>query len=270
MKIIILTGSELRHTFFRMNLALSEKFEVCKSFCEETNVDLKQSFGKQDSLRSLHWKHRNQSEKDFFQLFVNTSKDYSNPHFIKKGMINSQTYIDEIIKIRPDLIVCYGCSIIKENLIEIFKNKILNLHLGLSPFYRGTGTNFWPLVNNEPEYVGATFMYLDKGIDTGNIIYQIRSRVFDYDSPAQIGNRLICDASFAFIGIISSFNNIELKVRPKSIKNKKYYKKSDYSDDSVKILYENFKNGMIKNYLNDKINRDKKVPLIKNLNLDAS
>ena len=39
--------------------------------------------------------------------------------------------------------------------------------------------------------VGATFMYIDAGIDTGEIIHQIRADIVIGDSPHSIGNRLI-------------------------------------------------------------------------------
>jgi hypothetical protein len=48
----------------------------------------------------------------------------------------------------PDLIISYGCSIIKRPLIEYFDKKFINIHLGLSPYYKEGGTNFWPFVNN--------------------------------------------------------------------------------------------------------------------------
>ena len=83
---------------------------------------------------------------------------------IKKGEINNENIIQEIIKINPDLLVCYGSSLIKDKLIAVFENRFLNVHLGLSPYYRGSGTNTWALINNEPHMVGATFMYLNKGI----------------------------------------------------------------------------------------------------------
>ena len=73
----------------------------------------------------------------------------------------------------------------------MIRNKILNLHLGLSPYYRGAGTNYFPFVNNEPEYVGSTFMYLDEGIDTGEIIHQIRPLINITDSFHQLSNRFL-------------------------------------------------------------------------------
>ena len=54
----------------------------------------------------------------------------------------------------------------------MFSRKFLNVHLGLSPYYRGSGTNVWPLINTEPDMVGAT-LCIDAGIDNGEIIHQI-------------------------------------------------------------------------------------------------
>jgi len=48
--------------------------------------------------------------------------------------------------------------------------------LGLSPYYLGSGTNYWPLVNEKPEFVVATFMHIDTDIDTEEIIHQIRAK----------------------------------------------------------------------------------------------
>ena len=85
--------------------------------------------------------------------------------FVKKVHI-LQKCLNQIKKNNPDIIIVYGSSIIAP-LTNDFKNKIINVHLGLSPYYRGSGTNFYPILNSKPEYIGVTFMFLDKGIDTG-------------------------------------------------------------------------------------------------------
>ena len=207
-KIIILTGSELRHVFFRKFIALSDDIKIINSYCEKPEKDSQTTVSTQNNyvLRTKHFINREQSEKDFFELFIDNVSDNSRPIFLLKGDINSSSYIEAIIKAKPDLLVAYGCSIIKEPLVSAFKGRVLNIHLGLSPYYRGSGTNYWPLVNGEPEYVGATFMHLDSGIDTGEIIHQTRPRIIWGDTPAQIGNRLIADMAFACREIIRHFD----------------------------------------------------------------
>ena len=76
---------------------------------------------------------RTQSEKDFFAEYIATVEDESNPNFIKKGAINEVNIVNEIVELNPDLLVCYGSSLIKSELLIKFENKFLNVHLGLSP-----------------------------------------------------------------------------------------------------------------------------------------
>jgi len=152
-KIILLTGSELRHTFFRKYLASSNGISVVQSYCEGIEKSLRSMINNSPNnidSRSCHMTAREQSEEDMFQLYVDSQKDFSKPIKIKKGEINSLKYTNQIINYNPNLLIAYGCSIIKKPLLSAFKGRFINVHLGLSPYYRGSGTNYWPLVNNEP------------------------------------------------------------------------------------------------------------------------
>lgn len=251
MKIVILTGSEIRHEYFRKKIANDKRISVLASYCEGTEKSLSNRI-RQNSETSLleiqHIEARQQSETDFFMEYIESVKDKSNPNFIQKGAINKQNIINEIIVLNPDLLVCYGSSLIKSDLLIKFQNKFLNVHLGLSPYYRGSGTNVWPLINLEPHMVGATFMYIDAGIDTGEIIHQIRADIFLGDSPHSIGNRLIRKMTLTYAEIISKFPFLEIEKQP--VSEGKFYLRKDFTSESCKQLYLNFEQGMIENYLN--------------------
>lgn len=251
MKVIILTGSETRHTFFRIRIASDERFKVLASYCEGSEKSLEnrtKESAKSSILEFQHVNARSQSEKDFFQLYIDNAADYSNPRQIPKGHINSEKIVKEIVNLKPDILVCYGSSLIKSELLDIFKGKFLNVHLGLSPYYRGSGTNVWPLINNEPEMVGATFMYIDPGIDTGAIIHQIRADILLGDNPHSIGNRLIAKMTSTYADIIANFNSLS-KENDIECSGRLYFQK-DFNSDACFKLYKNFQNGMIENYLN--------------------
>ena len=49
----------------------------------------------------------------------------------------------------------------KEELINKYSNKFLNIHLGLSPYFKGVGSNFWAYIQNKPELIGSTIMMID-------------------------------------------------------------------------------------------------------------
>ena len=69
-----------------------------------------------------------------------------------------------------DLVISYGYRhIINEQIIKKRKN-IINLHISYLPYNKGAHPNFWSFAENTPS--GVTINKIDKGIDTGNIIYQ--------------------------------------------------------------------------------------------------
>lgn len=266
-RIVILTGSELRHTFFRTYLASLTGIDVVHSFCEGAEKSLRVSVEKSEGVKNLRMMHvsaREQSEKDFFGVFVDKVDDRSHPTSLPKSDINLPHYAQMIIKAKPDLIVAYGCSIIREPLLSAFPGRFINVHLGLSPYYRGSGTNFWPLVNGEPEYVGVTFMHIDAGIDTGEILHQIRARYSWGDTPSQIGNRLIMDMTQVCGQMITCFPTLaKMTQLPKPIQ-EKVYKKKDYTEESVEILYKKMKEGLIDEYLHHQAEKCAQVPILSN------
>jgi folate-dependent phosphoribosylglycinamide formyltransferase PurN len=214
-----------------------------------------------DDLNEIHFDTRHNIEHDFFSDIINNIPDKSNSEYIDKGDINTEKIVDEIYNLKPDLIITYGCSIIKPKLINLFHNKILNVHLGLSPYYFGSGTNFHALVNNEIYFFGYTFMYIDEGIDTGEIIHQARPDIFPFDNPHQIGNRLIKKMVNDFIKLVENFKSIE-KIKSSNNYIGKTYKRKDATIELTEKLYNNFKNNSVLEYLKSKDLFQKKYKLI--------
>ncbi|MQF86613.1 MAG: hypothetical protein FI734_04045 [SAR202 cluster bacterium] len=251
MKVVILTGNETRHTYFRVRMASDKRIHVVATYCEGTEKSLESrtiSNASSSKLELMHVRARTQSEHDFFDNTLSSVEDLSNPKVIIKGEINNQEIVDEIILLNADILVCYGSSLIRSSLLDIYKGRFLNVHLGLSPYYRGSGTNVWPLINGEPHMVGATFMYIDAGIDTGNIIHQIRADIHPGDSPHSIGNRLISKMTGVYCDIVARFKDLSVEIQPSSSGN--LYRQKDFNDAACAKLYQNFTDGMIENYLN--------------------
>ena len=91
---------------------------------------------------------------------------------IKVPGINCNETVIFTNNLQPDLIVVSGTALIKEPLLNVPATVgIINLHTGLSPYVKG-GPNCtnWCIANNTFELVGNTVMWLNAGIDSGNII----------------------------------------------------------------------------------------------------
>ncbi len=86
--------------------------------------------------------------------------------------INSDEVRDFILLKAPQLVVVSATPLLKKWIIEVTEGRIINLHPGFAPQYRGRYGSFWPIYNKEPELVGTTIHFLDEGIDTGSILLQ--------------------------------------------------------------------------------------------------
>ncbi|MDC0560155.1 formyl transferase [Flavobacteriaceae bacterium] len=260
-KIILLTGNELRHNYFKKFMSSQKEIKVIATYCESDKGSIvkKVNIQQDNNLRKKHLEERNKSEIQFFKNYCEESLDNSNSIFINRGDINSEKNVKEIIALNPDLIISYGCSIIRSRLLEVFENKFINIHLGISPYYRGSGTNFWPFVENELSAIGSTFMHIDSGIDTGDIIHQIRARIKKNDSIHSIGNRLIKDSSAECVKLIENFE--KLKRYKKNNLTGRLYRNKDFSEECIKKAYHNL-DQKIENYLVKKNILDEKFPII--------
>lgn len=71
-----------------------------------------------------------------------------------------------------DLFVVFGASYIKGALANhLLARHALNIHMGISPAYRGSSCNFWALYDGHPELVGGTVHLLSRGLDSGDILF---------------------------------------------------------------------------------------------------
>ena len=240
MNVITLTGNETRHKYFKVKLSLSENINVIKTYAESNESSLLNRVVNNKSSSNLERHHvvaRDQSELDYFQDYLKCNQDLSKTTLIPKGHINEYRIVENIIKLNPDFIVCYGSSIIKSELITHFANRFINVHLGISPYYRGSGTNVWPIINSEFDLIGATYMFLNKGIDTGNIIHQIRAKIFLGDSPHSIGNRLIKKMTDVYIELLNKFQHLDVLDQP--LFSGKLYLRKDFNNVACELLYKN-------------------------------
>ena len=80
--------------------------------------------------------------------------------------------------LRSDIYIVFGSSYIKNDLVDfLIKKDALNIHMGVSPYYRGRDCNFWALYDNNPHLVGSTIHHLSKGLDSGPILYHAMSKL---------------------------------------------------------------------------------------------
>jgi len=102
-----------------------------------------------------------------------------------------------------DVYIVFGASYIKGWLIDfLVEHKAINIHAGISPYYRGASCNFWALYDNLPHYVGATIHMLSKGLDSGPMLYHAIPK-FNGENPFEFTMKTIPAAIDSLVARIS-------------------------------------------------------------------
>ncbi len=99
-------------------------------------------------------------------------------------------FINEIKELNPDVIcvVAYG-KILPEDILNIPKKGCINVHGSLLPKYRGAAPIQWAVINGD-KTTGITTMYMDVGMDTGDMILKEKIEIGEDETTGELWNRL--------------------------------------------------------------------------------
>jgi methionyl-tRNA formyltransferase len=73
----------------------------------------------------------------------------------------------------PDIIIVNGTRIISKKILQCTAAIFINMHVGITPWYRGSHGGYWALYNNDIDNFGTTIHQVDAGVDTGGVLKQI-------------------------------------------------------------------------------------------------
>ena len=121
-------------------------------------------------------------------------------------------FIEEIKKIEPDVIcvVAYG-KILPKEILEIPKFGCINVHGSLLPKYRGAAPIQWAVINGE-KVTGVTTMYMDVGMDTGDMILKEETEIVPDETTGELWDRL---AKIGADLLVKTLEQIENKTAPR-------------------------------------------------------
>lgn len=116
----------------------------------------------------------------------------------------NRAFLKCLEKLKPDLVVLAGFLVIlPPQMINLYRNRIINIHPSLIPSFCGTG--YYGLkVHREAlargvKVTGATVHYVDEGTDTGKIIIQKAVEVLEGDTPEVLQRRVMEQAEWIIL-----------------------------------------------------------------------
>ena len=227
MKALILTSTSLRHCYFIKTIA--QKFDVIAALTEMKKNYYSLQRQECEVVRQ-HFVKIKASEQEWF------ASEYKGnlPEIQEVCDINEPRLINWARQEKFDVLCLFGTSILKREWLQAFPNKIVNLHLGLSPFYRGSATLFWPFVNRELQYLGTTIHLAVAKVDAGAIIKRVQSDLKTSESYYDITHRLIRNSIDQFPAALESYLLGQIRPYPQEDIKGKLYRKADFTPESLR------------------------------------
>lgn len=266
MNIVFITSTALRHKYLAH--ALAKALHVVGIVSEGkpkkiTDTSSYDAQGKQ--IVDAHFALRTQREEEFFGAY-RAFPDVPLLEVPFRGSNTPETF-GWVKERNPDLVMLFGSSIIKDPLLSYYDGKMVNIHLGLSPYYKGSATNFWPLVEGEPECVGATIHLAVPQVDAGPILHQFRPDVMPDDDPHSLGCRVIEKAGVVLPHVLTAYAQGSLVSVKQDIAEGKEYRIKDFSPADVKTAWEHIDAGMFATYIAHKKKRDAQKPIVAGIDI---
>ena len=187
---------------------------------------------------------------------------------------NNIEFIDKIKSLNPDVIcvVAYG-KILPKEILNIPKLGCINVHGSLLPKYRGAAPIQWAVLNGDKE-TGITTMYMDEGMDTGDMILKEKVEIGEDETTGELWEKL------SKVGgklLVKTLKEIENKTAPREKQGSDFSLAPMLDKKMAKIDWENKTAKEIKNlvrglnpimgaytYLNGKKIKFWRVDIVKN------
>ena len=239
MKITLFTSNQNRHNYLiNLLLDVSDELFVIQE-CGTIFPGVIPGHYNDSLIMKKYFENVNNAQFHLFgNTYVNNKKKNIKILTMVFGDLNqcSKNSLSDFLK--SDIYVVFGSSYIKGELVDfLVKQKAINIHAGISPYYRGTDCNFWALYDGNPHLVGSTIHLLSKGLDSGPILYHAMSNI--KTSPFE----------YTMSSVKSAFHSIAEKIKDNSIlkikpiiqdksKELRYSKKNDFNEEIVKKYFE--------------------------------
>lgn len=105
------------------------------------------------------------------------------------GVIKQEKELAQVESLRPDLIISGGFRhVVPGEILKLPRFGAINMHKSYLPYNRGANPNVWSIIEENP--AGVSLHYMDKGIDTGDIIAQERVEVEIMDTAKTLYDKL--------------------------------------------------------------------------------
>lgn len=188
--------------------------------------------------------------------------------FISGIDLNNPPVVNYIKNINPDICLIFGCGMIRGELAQALPELTINLHLGLSPRYRGAATLFWPFYFLEPQWAGCTFHKIVDEPDAGDILHQCVPDLKKGDGIHDVAAKAVVKATEDMIKLLGMYSQScdlldgkmchscfgkeglheNWKFHPQSTTGKNFLSR-DFQPSHLRMIYETYNDDIVDQFM---------------------
>lgn len=211
--------------------------------------------------RELFVKHFARREEAEARYFGSQAPPTSDLMIVDRAGLNTPETEAFVREYAPDAVLVFGCGLIKSPLMDTLPRHTLNLHLGLSPRYRGSATLFWPFYFLEPAFAGATIHYLLAEPDAGDIVHQVLPRLERGDGVHDVACKVVAQSGADMVRVLDHLRaHGDLPAR-KQRGSGKLFLNADFRPEHLRVNYRLFDDDMVDHFLDGKLTGRKPDPV---------
>jgi hypothetical protein len=238
MKITLFTSNQPRHLSFIHKLSeICDKVYVIQE-CHSAFPGKEDGFYRKSDAMKAYFSYVLEAEKKVFGGLSFTPPNVRTLS-LKAGEVSLLQLEDLKEALESDYYIIFGASYIKGELCDwLVQHRAINIHMGISPYYRGNSCNFWAMYDGRPDLVGATIHFLEKGLDSGKILFHVLPAPTNLN-PFILGMQAVNSAQRGLIEEIRK-GNIDHLTSVNQCKNRefRYTKNVDFTDE-IAVSYLN-------------------------------
>lgn len=256
MKLLLFSGSHSRHLFVNKKILdffdeslviVMERESVFPLPPDQITSRDKDLFKKHFSLRKIT------EEKYFGDLDAKKIFAKNQTIYIKPEDLNTENMANIVEEFNADFCFIFGPDLILDPVIEKLPENKINLHLGLSPWYKGSATLFFPFFMLQPQFCGCTFHQIIRQPDAGEIVHQCVPKLNYGDKLHDVAAKCVVKASEDLPKLISFW--LERKKFPARTQHTsgKNWRGVDFNPAQLRLIYELYNDEIVDRYLDGEL-----------------
>ncbi|WP_191253997.1 formyltransferase family protein [Kordiimonas sediminis] len=193
-----------------------------------------------------HFQKRKDAETRFF-----SSSDLPRVKtlHVTKEDLNGEAVGSFLQSINPDILLSYGVHMLSEETLSVVHGEKWNIHGGLSPWYRGAITHFWPSYFLAPQMTGMTVHDLTMELDQGDVVHQNAAPLVKGDGIHDLACRAVQGLATELPKLLQVYSEKKILQKKHHRTSGRLWRSKDWHPSHLRLIYDFYNDRIVDAYL---------------------